>query len=121
MGYLAHVCTTYTVKYDEGSLNHLSYEVNRLLLNFSYLNEDVQKKTGVVVWHSSEDAAYSDVLELDPVGLRKLVDELRLGNLDKKLDPCLLKKISPANLASIFESWLNDYDKNNEYIRIEWF
>ena len=121
MGYLAHLCTTYTVKYDEGSLNHLSYEVNTLMLNFSYLDEDGQESTGVVVWYNCEDAAYSDVLELDPVGLRKLVDELRLGNLDKKLDPCLLSKYSPASLASIFESWLNDYDKNNHYIRIEWF
>lgn len=121
MGYLAHVCTTYTVRYDGGSLNHLSYEVNTLLLNFSYLNEDGQESTGVVTWYNCEDPAYSDVLELDPVGLRKLVDELRLGNLDKKLDPCLLKETSPANLASIFESWLNDYDKNNNYIRIEWF
>ena len=120
MGYLAHVCTTYTVKYDEGSLNQLSYEVNRLLLNFSYFNEDVQKKTGVVIWYNCEDAAYSDVLELAPVGLRKLVDELRLGNLDKMVE-LYLKGTSPASLASIFEKWLNDYDKNNEYIRIEWF
>ena len=114
------MCTTYTVRYDEGSLNHLSYEVNRLLLNFSYLNEDSQKTTGVVIWYNSEDAAYSNVLELDPVGLRKLVDELRLGNLDKMIE-LYHKEISPANLASIFENWLNDYDKNNNYIRIEWF
>lgn len=120
MGYLAHVCTTYTVRYDEGALNHLSEEVNRLLLTFPYLNEDGQETVGVVIWYNNEDPVYSDKLELDPVGLRKLVDDLRSGTLDEMFKS-QLKETSPAKLASIFENWLNDYDKNNYYIRIEWF
>lgn len=119
MGYCAHVCKTYTVKYGTGHFNHHSEDVNFLLLGASY--KDAQgEQIDVVNWCNCEDRVYSDELELNPEGLKMLVDELRSGRLDDDLAE-RYNNLSASELADVFQSWLDNYDKNNNFIRISWF
>ena len=123
MGYRAHVCKTYTVEYGVGQMSHLSEEVNNFLLEACFKDEQGQQ-VDVVRWYNCEDPVYSDELELNPEGLKMLIDTLRSGELDDLVEYRFSGHnghYSASELADVFQSWLDNYDKNNNFIRIAWF
>lgn len=118
MGYRAHVCTTYQVRYGSGCFSADACDaVNSLLEQFVYRDEAGRGKH-VTEYFDSEES----VMELDRRGLELLASELENGRVDspetETLSGCGYPKES---LAGIFRGWLESADKSNNFIRIEWF
>lgn len=115
MGYKAHVCTTYKVRYDSGSFNHKIDELERLLNCYTFREGENGSEIPLVKSISDDGAS----MELSPDGLKQLVDDLIAGKIDSSGFP--FADYCQAEVAAIFEAWLDSYDKSNDFIRIEWF
>lgn len=118
MGYRAHVCTTYQVRYGSGFFSADSCDaVNRLLVSYEYLDGGGYRKN-LVEYCDQEEA----VIELSRKGLESLVESLEGEFFNpKELDALSGIGYSRENLADIFKWWLEFADKSNSFIRIEWF
>lgn len=107
MGYRAHVCTRFDVRYGSGcfcaahcdDVNHLLYE------------------SGAVEYADPEES----IFELNPDRLRLLADELGRGEMDSEVASRFGGDVTPGELADVFLRWLEEADKDNGFIRIEWF
>ena len=75
MGYRAHVCTTYRVRYGTGCFSAAACDaVNRLLENYEYPDGDGGRKS-LVEYCDAEET----VMELSREGLESLVASLEKG------------------------------------------
>lgn len=107
MGYRAHVCTRFDVRYGSGCFcaAHCN-DVNQLLI-----------ESGVVEYVDQEES----VLELNPDRLRLLAGELERGEMDSRVASRFGGDVTSGELADVFSRWLEEADRNNAFIRIEWF
>ena len=106
----ARVLKTYKVEYGEGSFPNRQDAVSRFLANRANTLPNL--------------VLYSDdsVMELNPIDLQVVVDGLRKGIYDKEVDACSYEGWATSEeIADIFESWLNNYDKSNSFLRVEWW
>lgn len=118
MGYRAHVCTTYKVRYGSGYFSADACDaVNRLLVSYEYLDGGGYRKS-LVEYCDQEEA----VIELSRKGLESLVESLEGEFFNpKELDALSGIGYSRENLADVLKRWLESADKSNSFIRIEWF
>lgn len=118
MGYRAHVCTTYQVRYGSGFFSADACDaVNRLLVSYEYLDDGGDRKS-LVEYCDQEEA----IVEISRKGLESLVESLEGESFNQKeLDALSGIGYSMENLADVFKRWLESADKSNSFIRIEWF
>lgn len=82
MGYRAHVCTTYRVRYGTGCFSAAACDaVNRLLENYEYPDGDGGRKS-LVEYCDAEET----VMELSREGLGSLVASLENGEAPEETD-----------------------------------
>ena len=106
----AHVLKTYKVEYGESAFP------NRQDAVCQFLADRADTLPNLILYLDDS------VMELNPSDLQVVVDVLRSGKLDKEVDACSYEGWATSEeLADIFESWLNNYDKSNSFLRVEWW
>lgn len=114
MGYRAHVCTRYEVKYDIGVLKNNAEAIEKLLSERTYL-DDKNYEHPILNWVSEN----GESMEIDPQGLQQLVNDIE--NEEVCLADYGIENDDVEEVADTFVRWLNIYDKTNDFIRVEWF
>lgn len=121
MGYRAHVCTTYQVRYSQNCdfYNGDFYPLFGFLRRYSY--HDGKLNVDIDLLSYSDDS--DDVWELDRTALEGLVAQLRNPEhrFPEELEECLRTLPSREVLADKFEGWLRNGDRENDFVRVEWF
>lgn len=121
MGYRAHVCTTYQVRYSERCDFYYEdfYPLSDFFHKYTYHDADLDRNIEILGYWSES----GDVWELDRRGLSQLVSQLRDEEykFPEELEEHLAKLPARDVLADKFEIWLETGDKENEFVRVEWF
>jgi hypothetical protein len=118
MGYRAHVCTTYKVRYGEGLFSHCCEELSSFLNDYNYIDWQTGESRPLVEWEDAEKTA----IELSREGLKQLVKDIEEDADDLPYIPDKLSKVCDyESLAGIFTGWLETADPDNGFVRIEWF
>ena len=111
MGYRAHVCTKYEVKYSEG---HLNWKCNYLENLFSEFCPSF----------SSCGEEFFE-MELTFSDLKNLIEKISVMN-QSEFEALLpnneeSKGLDKAYLLDVLIDFYNQGDKSNEYVHIHWF
>lgn len=104
MSYSLHALKVHKTEYGTGIFNHNSEEFEELF--YSELNEN------------GNHEEYSDTYELDPTELANYITRLQLTPAETNEH---LTKVTNGELANDLQVFLNEYDKTNNYIRLEWY
>lgn len=111
MGYRCHVATKYDVKYGHGFLSYEQDFVNHLLDNLC-----------PGLWCNSEYIGSADTLEIPRDEFEQAIkivkkrrEKIAKDIEDEKAD------ITVDELISSMESWLENSDPNNDFVRLYWF
>lgn len=106
MGYRLHYAKKYRVSYGGGYFNWQAEEFEKMVNN--------ELPTS---W-SNEEFSTSDSYEIYPKELKAYIRKLRK---DEKSESLYFKDYTKKEEADSLQEILNNYDTNNDYIKLEWF
>jgi hypothetical protein len=104
MGYRVHWAKKYIVEYEGGYFSWQSYEFNQMVMD-----EELS------CWIAED----GDNSELEPEAVKDYIKKLR--KLKPEADHKYLSENTNKEVADILQEMLNSYDKENGYIKIDWF
>lgn len=111
MGYRCHVATKYDVKYGFGLLSFQQEFVNTLL-------DDLCPG----LWCNSEYIGSADELEIPKGELKEAIETVKENREEYEKDILENKaEVTIDELIESMETWLQESDSNNDFVRLSWF
>lgn len=111
MGYRCHVATKYDVKYDHGFMSYQQDCINHLLNDLC-----------PGLWCNSEYIESADTLEIPKDEFEQAIKKVK--KCRKRYARYLEEgeaEFSVEELISSLETWLENSDPNNDFVRLYWF